>query len=224
MKIHRCFLVIALTFLLFANTLYSQIENIPISNPIYDYLTLIETKGILKHYSLTQIPWQKKKIISALILTRQNDSLLSSSEKKILEKFELEFGIIQPQRAVLFYSDTDTTQVFSKRIISNDEKYIYHYADNNNNVQIIPLAAIENISKIEPENNSSNLVMGTLGLRLSGTLTNNFGYNLQITNTAMLTGDTSLSALDNRFAHHTKVKYYNADADLQESHVALQKE
>jgi len=208
-----------ITFLLINFTLLAQVENVPVSNPVYNFLLRAETKGLLPHYSLSILPWQKHTVISALKLIRENDSLLSENEKNILNNFEREFEIVTVNRAVMFYSEMDTVQVFSKKMFSDYEKAFYHYADSNKNVTVHPLASLDIIDDI---NSNNSLLMGTLGIRLFGTLTNNFGYYLQVTNTAMLKGDSVLALLDNKYAHNIKFTKYNSDADIAESHVAYQ--
>jgi len=229
------------------------VYNVPITNPVYDFLLRAETKGLLPRYSLSMLPWQKHKIVSALKLIRESDSLLSNNEKKILNNFEREFGIVATNRAVVLYSETDKTvkkyiplaplergnfedkdsslippfqggkgdvsQVLSLKIFSDYEKMFYHYADTVNNVTVIPLASADFIDDLRTNN---NLLMGTAGVRFFGTLTNNFGYYLQLTSTAMLRGDSALALLDKKFTHNIKFLKYNSDADISESHIAYQ--
>jgi len=141
---------------------FAQVENVPISNPVYDFFLRAETKGLLPRYSLSMIPWQKHKVVSALKLIRENDSLLSRNEIKILNNFEREFGIIASNRAVVIYSETDTVQVLSSKMFSDYEKLFYHYADSVNNVTVLPLASLDMIDNL---NASNDLLMGTAGVR-----------------------------------------------------------
>lgn len=203
---------------------YTQVENVAVNNPVYSFLLRLESKGLLPHYTLSNLPLSKQKILDALSLARKNESLLSENEKLTLVKFEKDFAI-ETQRAVLFYSDSDTLQAASMRFFDDYEKLFYHEQDAQNNVSILPLASVEAVSE-KNENISffdKNLLMGTLGFRLNGTLSNCFGYYLQITNTAMLKGDTSLALIDNKFAHNKKLTRLHSDADISESHLAFQK-
>ena len=242
-NIIKLLIFIAVKIFAISSTVFPQVENVPISNPVYDFLLRAETKGLLPHYSLSMIPWQKQTVISALKLIRENEKQLSQNEIKILNNFEREFGIRtvgdisdnanmnNTNRAVLIYSPTDTVQVFSRKMFSDYEKFVYHFDDSVNNVTVQPLASADFIyskTGFTPYNSQNantddkNLLMGTAGFRFFGTLTNNFGYYLQLTSTAMLSGDSSLALLDPRFAHNIKFIKYNSDADISESHIAFQ--
>ena len=108
--------------------------------------------------------------------------------------FEKEFGINAQVTAVLIKSQSDSIQVISNRIVTDDEKFIYKINNETLNNAIIPLGAFETIINHDAEQkNTSNLILGSLGGRMSGTICNTLGFNLQITNTAMLKGDTALS-------------------------------
>lgn len=233
-----CKICLKIVFLIFVFSIYivkAQVENVPVvNNPVYDFLLQIETKGILPHYSLSQLPLQKKTIISALKLARDNDSLLTNIEKKVLTKFEKEYQIISNERAVAVSTEADTNSIFSSKIWQDYDKSFYYYSDSNSNVAIIPLGSVEYFIKngktdnnlAETDNNSqaSNLFMGTLGLRLSGTLSNQFGYYFQFTNSAVLKGDSSIALIDNKYATSKQFTFYKHDADISESHIAYQKD
>jgi hypothetical protein len=227
----RTLTIIILLFICLQINIFAQVENVPVSNPVYSFLLQIETKGILERYSFSQLPLQKGTIISALKLARENDYLLSNFEKNILRQFEREFQIVPNETAVAVYSEMDTNSVFSRRIWQDYDKYFYHYTDSNSNVSVIPLASIENINRFVktywkndyPDNmKSHSLLLGTLGFRLSGTLSNKLGYYLQLTNTAMLKGDSSLALIDNKYATSKKFTMLRNDADVSESHITYQ--
>jgi len=221
---------IAIVFILFVNIYnlsLAQVENVPIVNPVYDFLLRSETKGYLPNFSLSQLPLQRKKIVEALKLVREHEDNLTNAERKILEQFELEFEIQKPETAVLFYSESDTNQVFSKKMFSNCEKSFYRYRSNDStkaitSVTFDPIAGLDFLYKFDNNNKNNNLLIGTLGGRLFGTLTSHLGYYLQITNAAMLYGNDSLALLDKKYFNNNKFRKLNSDADISESHVAFE--
>lgn len=221
---------IVIAFILFIsiyNLSWAQVENVPIVNPVYDFLLRSETKGYLPNFSLSQLPLQRKKIVEALKLVREHEDNLTNAERKILEQFELEFEIQKPETAVLFYSESDTNQVFSKKMFSNCEKSFYRYRSNDStkaitSVTFDPIAGLDFLYKFDNNNKNNNLLIGTLGGRLFGTLTNHLGYYLQITNAAMLYGNDSLALLDKKYFNNNKFRKLNSDADISESHVAFE--
>ena len=217
--------LISIILFIYSFSAISQVENVPVvNNPVYDFLLQIETKGILPYYTLSQLPLQKKTIISALKLARENDSLLTNIEKKVLTKFEKEYQIVPNDRAVAIYTKTDTNSVFSSKILQDYDKSFYYYADSNSNVTIIPLASAEVFMSDNAIEGINNLLMGTLGFRLSGTLSDQFGYYFQFVNSAVLKGDSSLALIDNRYATSKQFTFYKHDADMSESHIAYQKD
>ncbi|MDR0927595.1 MAG: hypothetical protein LBO69_07515 [Ignavibacteria bacterium] len=211
--------ILALIFTQYIAT--AQVEDVPISNPVYNFLLRAETKGLLPHYSLSQLPLQRHKIISALNLIAAGDSILSDNERQTLQRFTTEFGITPTDNAVVFYSNTDTLQVLSKRLLQDYDKYIYHYEDANNNVNIKPLASLDGIYG-DNGYTSGALAMGTLGFRLSGTLSNKFGYLLQVTNTAKFAGKEELANIDYKYANNMKFNELHKNADITESHITFQ--
>ena len=59
-------LTAALVFALYSSA-YSQVENVPVANPVYSYLTRAESKGLLKHFSMTMLPLTRGDVEKALI-------------------------------------------------------------------------------------------------------------------------------------------------------------
>jgi hypothetical protein len=204
----------------FTYTGYSQVENISIANPVYDFLIRAEAKGLLEHFSTSDLPLQKKEIVNALKIIRAKSEQLSTFEIKSLEKFEKYFGIISQENLVVFYSEMDTNQVFSLNFFNDNAKYFYHYADSNKNISILPLASAE--THFLSSNEHKKVALGNLGIRVSGTLSNCFGYSLQATNGAIFAGDRTVALLDPHLSQSLKFSEMNSDFDFTESHVAFQ--
>lgn len=222
MKINIFICYLSIIFLLTTNISICQVENTPIINPVYDFLLRMETKGYLEHFSLSQLPLQKSKIIEALTIIRNHELELTTSEIDILEKFEAEFEIKTVETAVVFYSSSDSTQVLSNKMFSNAEKSIYRYRSNDlekyTSVTFDPLASLDYINNFTDQ---ENVLIGTLGGRLFGTISNYFGYYLQITNARKFIGNDSLALLDKKYFNNNKFRKLNSDADISESHVAF---
>jgi hypothetical protein len=215
-------ILIIIIFLIAIADLRAQVENLPISHPVYDFLLRAETRGFLPHYSLASVPLQRNEITKALELIRKKNSELSDSEINTLKHFLKEFAVVPESRAVLFYSDTDSNQVFSDRMLSDDKKYFYHYYDSSNNVSIKPLVSLDAIYR-NGADTSGNVFMGNLGVRLYGSLGEHFGYYLQATNGAVITGDKLIAMLeDERLGQNIKFAELNSDFDFSESHIRFE--
>ncbi len=215
-------ILIVINFILFTIPTLSQVENVPIINPIYDFLLRAETKGYLPNFSLSQLPLQRSKITEALKLIRKKEKELTSFELNTLKRFEKEFEITSIESAVVFYSMSDTTQVLSTKMFSDVEKSIYRYRSDDKtkktNVTLDPLAGLDYIYNFT---DGKNVLIGTLGSRLFGTLSNNFGYYLQITNAVTFLGSDSVALYDPKYFNNNKFRKLNSDADMSESHIAF---
>ncbi len=217
--------IILVIFLCLANLSFAnaQVEHVPVSNPVYEFLLHAETRGFLPHHSLSSLPLQRKQIIDALKLIDDNASKLAPSEKKILDHYKREFDILSRDNAVIFHSGSDSAQVLSGRIISDSEKYIYHYSDSLNSVNIKPLGSIDAIYKVT-ENDNRNVLFGNLGGRLYGTIDNRLGYYLQATNGVIISGEKQLALELPRLRQNVKFSELNSDFDFTESHVIYQQD
>lgn len=203
-------------------TASAQVENVPVSHPVYNYLLRAETKGFLPNFSLSELPLQRKEIVKALILVRKNEINLSKADLEILKRYEIEFEIEHRNNAVIFFSESDTNQLLFKRILTNDEKFFYHFKDSSHSVSVIPLGSVEEIFSSSQSLNDGelrNVTLGNLGIRLYGTLGNVLGYYLQATNGAVLTGDRDLALENPKLRQNIKFKELNSDFDFSESHV-----
>lgn len=253
-KIKNIFFVICLFYatLITSNVnVYSQVENVPIANPVYDFLLRAENKGYMKNMSLSSLPLTKKEIINVLIELRKNISNLSDFDKQTLYKYETEFdifyynqstekyeytelqkeSILKPgsqgadrasQRSVLFYSDIDTTQVLSSRFFSEDEKYFYHHQDSNHKVIVRPLAKIDYNYRKGDETTTALMAHG--GFRLNGTLSGKLGFLLQATNGSLLSGERELALQDPQLRQNIKFNSLKSDVDISESHLRYQED
>jgi hypothetical protein len=205
----------ALIFILSVSPLFAQIEHVPVYHPVYDFLIRQEAKGLLPHFSTSELPLQRKKIAKALELIRESRPELSDAENKILSSYLIEFEIEKRENAVVIYSSTDSNQVFSNDFFSDKEKFIYHLKDSKNSISISPLGSLESLFSEDNE-----VFMGNLGVRLFGSFGEHFGYYLQATNGAILSGerDFALNEL-HKLQQNVKFADLNSDFDFSESHV-----
>ena len=72
------------------------------------------------------------------------------------------------------------------------------------------------------ENQSQNALIGHLGFRLSGSIDEHFGYNLQVTNGSLFFGERTLAMKDLKYGQNVKFSDLKNDVDIQESQVAYQ--
>jgi hypothetical protein len=198
---------------------FSQVENVPISHPVYEFLFRSESRGLLPHFSTSQLPLQRNEIISALNIINQNKDKLTDVEKHILDEHLIDFNVLPIEKAVLIYSETEKNQVFSSSFFHDNDKYIYYFQDSVNSVKLKPLASVEALFSSE-EVKSRNVTLGELGFRLYGSLGKHFGYFLQATNGMLINGDRNLALEEfDKLKQNVKFADLNSDFDFSESHI-----
>ena len=209
--------VFILLFIALTTVTKSQVENVPVSNPVYEFLLRSEARGLLPNFSTSHLPLQRNEIINALNLIRNSSEKLSLIEQHILEEYLKEFGVEPIVRTVVFYSSSDTEQVLSRRFFNDNDKFIYHYQDSVNSVRVKPLGSIEALFSSD---NNRNVTLGNLGVRVHGSLGNHFGYFLQATNGAIISGDRDLALREiKKLQQNVKFADLNSDFDFSESHI-----
>jgi len=214
----KAFLLIISAVLFLAVQAKAQVEHVPITHPVYSFLLRAESKGLLEHFSLSALPLQRKEIVTALE-TIGKDKTLSEAELSTLMKFETEFEIRNRKNAVVIYSASDSNQVLSGRMFSDDEKFIYRYKTDKYNVNFSALGSIESITQLTDEGNR-NVQTANLGIRMFGTLTDHFGYYISATNGVIAGGETLLALEEIRnLRQNVKFADLGSDFDFSESHV-----
>lgn len=208
-----------LFFTLYSGILNAQVEHVPLTSPVYDYLLRAENKGYLEHKSLSSLPLQRKEIIS-ILNQMYSDENISTTDKKIVEFYLKEFNSLPEKNTVVFENEQNTDNIFFKDLFGNKDKYIYKYTDSSNNVELKPLLKAESFFTNNSSYDESKSVLLHGGVRLMGTLSNSFGYYLQATNGAIISGDRNL-AIDREqsYSNNVKFAFLESDLDFTQSHV-----
>lgn len=202
--------------LLIAGTAYAQVENVQVAHPVYIFLQRAEAIGLLEHRSLSSLPLQKMEIQECLRQINNKREHLTNSDLKLLEKYLLEFEIEKRENAVLFRSPSDSAFVLSDDLFSSKEKYFYYYSYDSTKVAVSPLGMLDNMFSLQDNEKS---IIGTLGVRFSGSIDNRLGFYLQATNGRLFSGSRELASQDKYYAKSIKFTKLNDDIDFSESHV-----
>lgn len=219
--LHKTVLFILVIIFFSYQDILSQVENLQIAHPVYQFLERAEARGFLPNMSLNDLPLQRSQVREALELINNHNDKLSESDKKTLNMFLVEFEIVPQSTRVLFESSTDSTQILFSGIISNEEKFVYRYKDSIHSVSLRPLASAEVMNKLI-DNDYDNAVLGHLGFRLFGTLGASLGYNLQVTNGSLFAGNRDVALQDLKYSQNIKFAVLNSDIDYTESHIRYQ--
>lgn len=212
--------ILMISFLFATNCIFAQVEDVPLSNSVYEFLLRLETKGLTGRIPLSYVPLKKQEIATILIIARDNQPKLNKSDIELLEKYEKEFGISKSDYSVVFPSETHSNSIFWSGFLDNSEKVFYKYDDYVNNVDIRPLGSIDFV--FNKGDSSRSVTVGTLGLRLSGTIDNKLGFYLQATNGRKISGDKLLAFYNPEYNKSFKFTKLDSDIDLTQSHVTYQ--
>ncbi|MFN3305687.1 MAG: hypothetical protein ACK42Z_00690, partial [Candidatus Kapaibacteriota bacterium] len=201
----------------------SQVENVPVTNPVYHFLKHLQVRGLLEGVSFFKVPFSLSQIRAILREVELKQNYLNHHERKLLNNYLVEFEVSNRNNAVLITSSTDSVQILSLRLFSDDEKFLYRYAGERNFVSVKPLGSIRSVFKFGEGINQPYANYGNLGFRVYGTLDSCLGYYIQATNGKFFSGNKTFGIQEDKtLANSVKFTLLNSDFDLVESHVRYQ--
>lgn len=167
--------------LIFISECFAQIENVPLNNPVYSYLKEMRVKRIISDYDDSDPNLSRFQVAGLLDKIQIKGNELSSAEKKLLNKYMIEFvpeKINKTTTASMFKSNMNVSDGF-KYILDNKQKYLFSYQKNKNNIFIEPLGDVYYVNEISPSvKNNAWLFDG--GFRFRGTVFEHLGYNFSV--------------------------------------------
>lgn len=171
--------------LLICGQTFSQLENVPVGNPVYDFLKRMEVKGIITGYYNVVLPISREEVARFLLEIDRHRDKLSSTDRGFLDDFKIEFAPDMGLGTTNELSILSGDRTFSERlgeIFSEKEKYLYVYRDSSSSfyVDLLGSAGVH-LGESDTWDKKS---FGTfvVGPRFRGTLWNRLGYYLQVTN------------------------------------------
>jgi hypothetical protein len=192
----------------------AQVENVPVSNQVYEFLDRLGVRGVLPLYSNTMIPLSRARVAELLAEAAANREVLSGSESGYLDRFLREFSHeLEPanESAVttglfntLFTSDASAGDLFSDR-----EKYLYYFTDSTASLYMEFLGSLEHRRGDGDSYGSPHATFMTYGFRARGTLKGKVGYFAQVTN-GTLFGDRDFALSDPRLKANVKFNELNS--------------
>ena len=81
----------SLFLLLGLSGIFAQVELVPLDNPVYEYLDRMMTRKVIDNYSSSMLPISRREIGRFLIVINSKKSKISSSDKKLLDYYLVEF-------------------------------------------------------------------------------------------------------------------------------------
>lgn len=196
--------IIILFVILFSASIFAQQENVPLHNDVYTFLKEMKVKGIITGIHDDSPNMSRYEVRKHLEKIELKSASLSSTENKILKKFQNEF-----------YDDgadsTNSFQFFGKSagfstnysdFFSDKVKFTYAYREDKVNFYLETLGRLLVGQGIKPRLNNSELF--DIGFRVHGTLFDHLGYSMTIQKGGVAGSQDFAPTLDPRLNYNFK--------------------
>lgn len=179
----------AAIFIFFAAscTVFSQVELVPLSNPVYGFLERMYTNKVIDNYSPTMGPVSRKETANLLLEITAKQNKLSKTDKALLKYYTVEFEYDMygtMKNSSDFFSKKGVGELFSNK----KQKYLYSTADTNVSFFWDGIGSIRYIGLDGDSSGKPHVLLGEIGTRIRGTLFNSVGYYLRLSNGVRLGG------------------------------------
>lgn len=177
MKLRLIYFIVIVGFAI--NSSFSQVENVPLNHPVYTFLKEMKVKRIISNIN-EDLPnlsrFEVKKFLESI---DSKKSELSSTEIKLLNRYEAEFyESMNVDTTTYFFHPEKKFSTSLSEVFSDKVKYLYAYREKNANVFMELFGHVYYGQTLKPEVNNSTLFDG--GTRIRGTLFNHLGYNFTL--------------------------------------------
>jgi len=174
--IHRSLLLVLFGFIIIV---HSQVENVPLNHPVYIFLKQMKVKNIIPYISDDIPNLSRFQVKSYLQEVEAKFSELSSTEKKLLNRYKVEFyEVLDTVNTNYFFNPDEDFGESLEGLLSNKIKYFYAYSAEDANLFVKILGHYYYGQQYEPHVNNAHLF--DIGFRIRGTVFNHLGYNLTV--------------------------------------------
>ena len=182
------FFILFSLLLLSTTVLKAQVELVPSSNKVYDFLDRMSVNGIIENYSSSMVPISRREIARYLKEIKSKSRKISRTDKKFLDDYyvEFEYDIKQTlKNSSSFFSNLKFSDIFRDK----KQKYLYAKTDSSSSVFWDAIAELDYSGADGDSLGKPHILLGKLGTRIRGTLFGSVGYYLRLSNGGRLSGD-----------------------------------
>lgn len=159
--------------------LLAQVENVPLTHPVYTFLKEMKVKKIIPYINEDVPNLSRFQVKEYLKKVEENLESLSTTEKKIFYRHITEFyELTELQNSTYFFHPERNFVTSLSETFSDKVKYFYAYSEKNASVFINLLGHYYYGQQFEPYVNNAHLF--DVGFRFHGTLFEHLGYNMAI--------------------------------------------
>jgi hypothetical protein len=155
---------------------FSQVENVPLTHPVYTFLKEMKVKRIIPYINEDLSNLSRFEVRKHLETINNKSSELSLTEIRLLNRYKAEFyESMDADTTTYFFHPDKSFSTSLSEVFSNKVKYLYAYREKNANVYMDLLGHIYYGQTFKPEVNNTSLFDG--GIRIRGTVFDHLGYN-----------------------------------------------
>ena len=174
----KILLFILILFTVASGEINAQIENVPLTDPVYNFLKEMRVKRIITDYNDDDPNMSRFQVADQLKLMFRKRNQLSRTENKILNKYMIEFlpeELNSKTTTSLFGGNTGASDGI-KGLITDKQKYLFAYQKDKNNIFINVIGNLYYVNGIKPTVKSNSFLFDG-GLDIRGSLFDRLGYN-----------------------------------------------
>lgn len=165
--------------LLFGMEIIAQVENVPLTHPVYTFLKEMKVKRIIPYINEDVPNLSRFQVKAYLQMVQENFERLSNTEKKLFYRHQSEFYELTDLKDATYFFHPEHNFVASlSETFTNKVKYIYAYSGENANVFLNMLGHYYYGQQLQPSVNNAHLF--DIGFRFHGTLFKHLGYNMAV--------------------------------------------
>ncbi|MBI5645439.1 MAG: hypothetical protein HY962_00790 [Ignavibacteriae bacterium] len=179
-------------FFLFPVGVIAQMEHVPATHPVYDYLDRLASTSRLKGFSRAVLPMERRTVVEFLEAAAKYRTSMSETEARLFDRYRDEFvaEADRSQNPTVFFQDG------TEGLVSDREKFLYRWISPDNDTRFfMEFLGSADARVQDADGKSSRVVLGQVGGRFRGTAGGTVGFGLQATN-GMVFGDTAFARSD----------------------------
>lgn len=193
-KFSRIYTLIFIITLFFSasRVLNAQVELVPVSNPVYDFLKRMQLEGYIPEYNSGNIPVSRAEVADYLKTIKTKYSYLERIDKNLLNDYYVEFGYDISntlENNSSFFGSNGKKNIFDDK----KQKHLFAYADSTVAFFFDGRGALSYRGSTGDSIGKNSISLGELGFRMRGTFLNTIGFYLNPTGGKKLYGNRESS-------------------------------
>jgi|WetSurMetagenome_2_1015567.scaffolds.fasta_scaffold72834_2 hypothetical protein len=195
----------------------AQVEHVPVTHPVYEFLDRLGVEGVLPAHSSSMVPLERTEVLALLRTAASHRSLRGDpmgedAEQATLARYLTEFAPdagTRPDEDLVLLGAHESFGAFVNGLVSQKQKYLVVHADSFITVYGELLGSVEYRSLHGDSRGNVDAMLTSIGGRFRGTIAGTIGYLLQSTNGVLL-GNRSFALSDPRLATNVKLNEPNS--------------